>query len=202
MDVVVAGGHTLLLSALCALLAREGDIRVVGQTAEVGQVMDLARAHHPDVVLLHLERMDLAAVHTVLELRSRCAGTRVIVMTGFEDAAFLRALVRAGAQRCLSSKVTYSALVAAVQGEERDRSAASSLLVTLTPRESEIMRYVARALSNRQIGRRLEITEDTVKRHLYNVFKKLGVGSRLEAVNRLYGGRTVSAVAEASHGAA
>ncbi|MFI9809377.1 LuxR C-terminal-related transcriptional regulator [Streptomyces sp. NPDC052301] len=202
MNVVAAGGHNLLRSALCALLASEDDIAVAAQAAEIGQVTELACRHRPDVVLLHLERTDLAAVHTVLALRADCPGTRIIAMTPFEDRAFLRALQRAGAQRCLSSRITYTELAAAVRGETRDRSAVSPLLALLTPREAEIMRLVARALSNRQIGRRLEITEDTVKRHLYNVFKKLDVGSRLEAVNRLYGGRSMTARTEATHPAA
>lgn len=89
---------------------------------------------------------------------------------------------------------TYGALIGAVRGDVHEATRNPGLLNVLARREAEILGFVAQALANRQIGRRLAITENTVKRHLPKAFKKLDVGSRLQAVNRLHGGtaRTVA----------
>lgn len=195
--VVIAGGHTLLRSTLCTLLAHEDDLTVVGQPSDSDTAVELVRRSRPDVVLLDLERADPEAVRTVARLRAAGPRTRVIVMTRRTDTAFLTALARAGAHQYVLRATTYGALIGAVRGDVHDGTPAPGLLDVLTPREAEIMGFVAQALSNRQISRRLAITEDTVKRHLHNAFKKLDVGSRLQAVNRLYGGMTRAVTGEA-----
>ncbi|TGA95338.1 response regulator transcription factor [Streptomyces sp. MZ04] len=196
--VLATDDRTLLRNALCLLLAREVDLTVVGRATDAGSAVALAATHRPDVVVLDVEMMGPDVVACVARLKAACPRTRVIVLAAPGDFTSARA-VRAAGAACLPRKSTYDVLVRAIRGEAAALDAApgnpgpTRTLIErpadlLTPREAEIMACVAQAMSNRQIGRRLTITEDTVKRHLRNVFRKLNVGSRIEAVNRLYGG--------------
>ncbi|MET7570705.1 response regulator transcription factor [Streptomyces sp. NPDC005492] len=189
---IAVGGHALLRGALCTLLAHEEDLVVIGQVPDGEAALELVGRSRPDAVLLDVERTGPETVRTVMRMRDSSPSTRLIAMTRCAEPSFLRALTRAGAYRCLTKETTYSVLVGALRGEAQESASVSGPLAGLTQREAEIMGFVAQALSNRQISRKLAITEDTVKRHLHNAFKKLGARSRLEAVQRLYGGLTQS----------
>lgn len=189
---------TLLRNALSLLLEREPDLTVVGLAPDGDRAVEIARTHRPNVAVLDVEMPGFDAAALVGRLKAACPPTKVIVLSSPGDFASARA-VRAEGAACLPKTTTYDVLVRTIRGEvtsmgaspgvpgpRRSRSRRPADL--LTPREAEIMACVAQAMSNRQIGRRLAITEDTVKRHLRNAFRKLHVGSRIEAVNTLYGG--------------
>ncbi|WP_255955392.1 LuxR C-terminal-related transcriptional regulator [Streptomyces odontomachi] len=199
MRVLVADGHHLLRDALCVLLAREKDLVTVEQAPDGDTAIALTRTCRPDVVLLDLKTPGPGPVATVVEIKAAHPNVRVIALASHEDQTLRRWVIEAGAEQYLSKESSYDALVCAIRGGRSrpadtlnrtslPRSPLGDLATVLTPREAEIMVYVAQALSNRQIGRLLSIAEDTVKRHLRNVFKKLNVGSRVEAVNLLFGG--------------
>ncbi|WP_018544631.1 LuxR C-terminal-related transcriptional regulator [Streptomyces sp. LaPpAH-108] len=189
---IAVGGHALLRGALCTLLAHEEDLVAIGQVPDGEAAVELVDHRRPDVVLLDVERPGTETVRLVMRMRDSSPSTRIIAMTRCVELSFLRALARAGVYRCLSKETTYSVLISALRGEAQERASVAVPLAGLTPREAEIMGFVAQALSNRQISRKLAIAEDTVKRHLHNAFKKLNARSRLEAVQRLYGGLTQS----------
>lgn len=203
--VLVVDDCTLRRDALCVLLARETGVSVIGCVARDGVVSMHARACGPDIVLLDVGKKTAAEVRAaVTRLRSTCPAVRVVATSGPADRAHARTIRASGVDACLSG-ATYDTLVrlirstaaavapaptapTAQQGADCPPGRNVGPVELLTSREAEVMAHVARALSNRQIGNLLGITEDTVKRHLRNAFRKLNAGSRIEAVNRLYGG--------------
>ncbi|MFH8404364.1 response regulator [Streptomyces sp. NPDC018019] len=195
--VLASDDHCLLRSALCELLDMAPGITVVGQADDGPSTVALATALRPDLVLLDVEMPGSGPHATLGELLRAVPGVRVVVLTMHSDRALVDSLLAAGAAGFVHKGVDQDALVAAMRSVMtggrvtclQGAGAGSASPVEepsglLTAREREVLECVAKAMSNRQIGRRLAITEGTVKRHLRNIFGKLGATSRLDAVNK------------------
>ncbi|MEU1288835.1 response regulator transcription factor [Kitasatospora sp. NPDC005856] len=206
--VLAADDHVLLRTALCNLLTRESDITVVGEAGDGPMTVQQAIELRPDVILLDLEMPGPGPIETVRQLRTAVPDTRVVVLTMHDDGDLVHALLSEGAFGYLHKSATREVLLAAV----RSAVAGGTTLFTpqrttaprpplpadqpdaqnlLTSRELEVLTCVAEAMSNRQIGRRLGITEGTVKRHLRNIFAKLEATTRLDAVNKAQSARLI-----------
>jgi DNA-binding NarL/FixJ family response regulator len=196
--VMLADDHTLFRDGVQEMLQTVTGIEVVGAVSTGDDALVLAEQMQPDVLLLDVEMPGPGAVGVIRQLRRRCPGTRVIVLTMHDDAAVVRELLECGASAYLSKTSLRVELVAAVQSvaEQRDvvllsvsrrtlagleQSPSNGLL---TARELGVLRLTAQALSNGQIGTRLNITPATVKRHLTNIYAKLGAVSRVDAIRR------------------
>ncbi|MFF8832024.1 response regulator [Streptomyces sp. NPDC015131] len=190
--------HRLLREALCELLEMYEGLTVVAQAGDGPGGVRMAGLHRPDVVLLDLEMPGPGPLANLRGIRQAAPDARIIVLTMHDDRRLIDALLSAGATGYLHKEADREVLVAAIRSAmaggttmflpsaraarpEREPEPAD----TLTLRERELMELVAQGLSNRQIGSRLGITEGTVKRHLRNIFDKLGATSRLDAVNRM-----------------
>ncbi|QMU73264.1 response regulator transcription factor [Streptacidiphilus sp. P02-A3a] len=196
--ILAADDHGLLRAALCELLCREPDLTVVAQAADGAAAVALAAEHRPDVVLLDVEMPGPGPVATVERLRQVSPLARIIVLTMHGDLRLMESMLGAGVTGYLHKDASREVLLSSIRGavaglttvhlrREPGEQPAPGPGGGLTPREHEIMTYVADALSNRQIGNRLSIAEGTVKRHLGNIFEKLGASSRIDAVNKLFG---------------
>jgi len=158
----------------------------------------MAGLHRPDLVLLDVEMPGPGPLANLRGVRQAAPDARVIILTMHDDRRLIDSLLSAGAVGYLHKEADREVLVSAIRSAmaggttmflpRRPSGAGStggpSPADTLTLRERELMELVAQGLSNRKIGTRLGITEGTVKRHLRNVFDKLGATSRLDAVNR------------------
>ncbi|MFE0464152.1 response regulator [Kitasatospora sp. NPDC058965] len=186
--ILVADDHTLLREALCELLLTEPGFQVVAQAGSGAEAIRLAARYRPDVVLLDVEMPQNDPPVTVRRILSGDPRTRIIVLTMDDSPQLVETLREAGVQAYLHKSVGRDRLVAAVRQSpggpgpvaEPTREPAEG---PLSARELEVLHWAARALSNRQIGTRLGITEGTVKRHLRNIFGKLDAVSRIDAVN-------------------
>lgn len=197
--VLVADDHTLLREALCELLDAEPDFEVVAQAGDARATLRLAVETSPDVALLDVRMPHnedpAATVRRILQYRPQL---RIIVVSMDEHPELVRQLIDAGASGYVHKSAGWQTLAAAVR-QQRDpapvvtlslppartpRSPAMDAGPALSAREIEVLTLVAAALSNRQIGVRMGITEGTVKRHLRNLFEKLGAISRIDAVNK------------------
>lgn len=201
--ILVVDDHTVLRSALCDVLRIEPDLTVVDEAGDGEEAVEKAVANAPQVVILDIEMPGQEVFETVRQLRDRCPGTRVLILSMYQDPYIVRQLLRLGVDGYLHKSATRETLLSAIRTADtpgphvivsvsRDSLTASTSAPapapTLSVRETEVIGCVAEAMSNRQIAGRLGITEGTVKRHLRNIFDKLGAVSRIDAVNKAVSG--------------
>jgi DNA-binding NarL/FixJ family response regulator len=195
--VVVADDHRVVRVGLEQLLATFEDIEAVGFAAGGEEAVALCRELEPDVLLLDLSMPDLDGIEVTDRLRDTVPGTRVVVFTSFSDRERIVRALDAGAIGYLLKDAEPEEILAAIQAAARGESplaprAAAELLadrrtrpptVELTAREREVLRLVVDGLANKQIARRLGISEKTVKGHLTNLFQRIGVADRTQAAH-------------------
>ncbi|MDN5858512.1 MAG: response regulator transcription factor [Pseudonocardia sp.] len=198
--IVLVDDHAIMRQGLRAVLDREDDLAVVGEAGTAESAAAAVAAAHPNVVLLDL-KLTTGPQTDGLELCKRLTtehpGLGVLVLTTFVEDHLVVEAVRAGARGYVVKDVDTTELVRAVRAVSRGESAfdarsASAMIRNLngpqtdgerlTGRELEVLRLLARGLSNRGIGRELYISETTVKFHVSNVMRKLQVTRRAEAV--------------------
>jgi DNA-binding NarL/FixJ family response regulator len=193
--VLIVDDHPVVREGVRAMLAAEPGIEVTGQAGSGAEAVALARAGLADVVLMDLRMPGMDGVEATSQILAGNPAVRAVVLTTYEtDADILRA-VEAGAIGYLlkdSSRADLAGAVrAAAQGETVLAPAVAARLVSrvrqpppepLSPRETQVLALVAQGLTNAEIGRRLCISEATVKTHLLRVFSKLGVTDRTAVV--------------------
>ncbi|QTI67206.1 response regulator [Gordonia polyisoprenivorans] len=198
--VLITDDHAIVRAGLRALLTESDGIRVVGEaaTGEEAIARCTPPAPLPDVVLMDLRLgPGLSGVETTRRLLTLRPAPRVLVVTNHDTDADILAAIEAGASGYLLKDTPPTELIAAVHAAAAGDSALSPMVATrlmsrmrapadavLTAREIDVLVEVAAGHSNREIARRLLLSEMTVKSHLVHVFSKLGVRSRTAAVNR------------------
>ncbi len=185
--VVIACDRPLLRQALTkALLAHR--ITVLGEGAEGPHAVAMAERYKPDVLVVDLEMWGAWLVKEMEELRELSPDTRVVGVTRIDSHKQAQELLAAGASAYLGRSTTMEELLLAIrtamEPEKKDASmmVVSKRAVALTDRELDILSGAASGLTNRELASRLHIAEATVRRHLANIYEKLGVHSRTEAV--------------------
>lgn len=194
--VLLADDHTLFREGVAEIFAAEENLLVVGRAEDGEGAVALAEKERPDVVLLDVEMPGPGAEETTRRILRASPSSRVVVLTMHDEAPLVRSLLGSGAHAYMIKSATRQELLAAVDALDRDGDRAVLSVSretlerleghekeTLSARELEVLSLAARAMSNQQIASRLYISEGTVKRHLTNVYAKLGVASRVQAVN-------------------
>ncbi|MEU0131757.1 response regulator transcription factor [Streptomyces sp. NPDC006289] len=198
--------HTLVRDGLREILDFYDDLVVVGGAATSADGVAQAERHLPDIVLLDVQLPDGEVTETVRRIRTVSPASRIIILSMFDEPRLLRRLVTAGVRGYLLKSVNRHELVSAVRGVHSDAermvlSVSRETLArmqsgrhnqVLSDRELEVLHLVAGALSNSQVADRLVITEATVKRHLRNIFARLGAVSRIDAVNKAVGASLIT----------
>ena len=190
--VVIVDDHAVVRSGLERLLSTADDITVVGTAANGREAIAVVDEVKPDVVMMDLAMPELDGVAATQAITTAQPTTAVVVLTSFSDTPRITAALRAGAVGYQLKDAGPDELIAAVRaaaagGAPLDPRAARVLLdrrtaaVTLSARETEVLRLVTEGLANKQIGRRLGITERTVKAHLTSIFNRIGVADRTQA---------------------
>jgi DNA-binding NarL/FixJ family response regulator len=202
ITIVVADDHNLFRSGVVELLESVPEFEIVGEAATGDAAISLSAGHKPHILILDVEMPGPGSVATIHKVTEASPGTRVIVLTMHDDPDLVRTLFDAGAAGYLIKSSGRQELVAAISAACRDENSVvlavsrQTLLglgseavqardaSLLSPREIEILLLVADARSNRDIATALYISEGTVKRHLANVYSKLGATSRIDAVRK------------------
>lgn len=196
--VLIVDDHALVCEGLHGILETQEDLHVVGQASDAASAVALSAEYQPDVVLLDIEIPGGDATITVGKIRDCSPGSRVIILSMYEGPQLVNALLEAGIRGYLLKSIHWQELVTAIRAVVADDDrvvlgvSRESLRPfqhrigedTLSAREREVLALVGEALSNRQIAARLSLTEATIKRHLRNIFAKLGAVSRMDAVNK------------------
>ena len=192
--VVVVDDHPVVRAGLIALLTTRPGMQVVGEAGDGAGALAVVGRERPDVVLMDLQLGADNGVDVTRELRRRDPATRVLILTTYDTDADIVSAIEAGAVGYLLKDATPDALGAGVEAAARGEAVFAPAVAgrlarrvvapptELTEREREALALVAEGLSNRQVAKRLFLSEATVKTHLVHVFEKLGVDNRTAAV--------------------
>jgi len=204
---LVVDDHTLFRRGLTALLARDARFLVAGDAADAGEALRRAQELQPDLILLDNHLPGVNGVDALPSLRQAAPQARVLMLTVSEDEADLAAALRAGASgyllKTIEGDALSDAILRAMRGESivapemTDKLVAAFRALPATPaepgavqdgplaslsqREQEILREIARGSSNKEIARTLSIAETTVKIHVQHILRKLNLSSRVQA---------------------
>ena len=193
--VLVVDDHAVVRSGLEMLLSTAEDVEVAGTAGDGAEAVEVAARERPDVILMDLSMPNVDGIEATRRIVAADPDAHVVVLTSFSDNRRILDALDAGAIGYLlkhagPDEVLGAIRAAAAGGSPLDPKAARALLEaqrgrrpadTLSPREREVLRLVARGLANKAIARRLEISERTVKAHLTNIFSAIGVSDRTQA---------------------
>jgi DNA-binding NarL/FixJ family response regulator len=192
---LIVDDHAIVRQGLEQLFATTPDIEVIGTAADGQLAVDFAREQKPDVILMDLGMPTLDGVGATRQIVDQLPLVRVVVLTSYGDESRILDALNAGAHGYLlkhsdPDDVIEGVRVAYAGDAPLDPRAGRVLIeqrrrgrkeVELTPREREVLGLVGQGMANKQIARRLEITERTVKAHLTSVFQRIGVTDRVQA---------------------
>jgi DNA-binding NarL/FixJ family response regulator len=194
--VLLADDHTMFREGLAGILASYGGMEVIAEVPNDAEALRLAGELSPDVVIMQVQMPFERSKETLQAMRSFPDPPKMVIVTMFESPRYVRGLTGVGASAYVLKTSSSEHLVAAVRAAVLDTASENAVVgiprsmlegteegieSVLSARELEILLLAARGLSNHRIASSLHIAEGTVKRHLANVYQKMGVGSRGEA---------------------
>jgi DNA-binding NarL/FixJ family response regulator len=203
---VIVDDHPLFRAAIRQMLGGWPDLEVVGEASDGGESVELCRRLHPELVLMDLSMPNMDGFEATREIRLESPSTIVLVLTASEEPEYLLKALRAGASGYVLKHMGSKQIVGAIRrvldgdsplnqevamqllirliGEMKHKEAEPKPLlpIPLSPREMEVLKLLARGLSNQQIANDLFISMSTVKNHVHHIIEKLGASDRVQAV--------------------
>ena len=197
LKLLLADDHALMFEAIALALESEDDLEIVGCAENGSQVLPLVQQTKPDLVLLDLRMPGMDGLTCIKLIRERFPDVRTAVLSGVDNDETIEAALRAGANAFISKSVDPAALADALRRAAQEpvshaigraeRGIDSLIEATgLTEREIAVLQALAHGQSNKEIARSLWLAEQTVKFHLTNIYRKLDVRGRTEAVHWAY----------------
>jgi DNA-binding NarL/FixJ family response regulator len=201
MKVIICDDQSIVREGLAMLLKLEPDIQVIGMADDGAAAIELVDKERPDVVLMDLKMPSVNGVEATRHIKSKYPEVRVLILTTYDDDQWVFDAINAGASGYLLKDTPRDELVKAVRGTTTGKTyldpsiagkvleqisshrvyTATQITSNLTEREIEILRLIARGLSNADISERLFLSEGTVRNHVSAILSKLGVADRTQA---------------------
>ncbi len=196
---LIADDHPVVRDGLSGMFAADPGFEVVGEAADGAEAVRLTMSLAPDVVLMDLRMPNMDGVTAITELGKAGSAARILVLTTYDSDSYVLPAIEAGATGYLLKDAPRDELLRAVRAAANREAVLSPTVAArlmnrvrtpspglLSPREGEVLKWVAAGATNREVAARLLISEATVKTHLLNVYGKLGVGDRAAAVAEAY----------------
>jgi DNA-binding NarL/FixJ family response regulator len=199
--VILADDHAVVRKGIGEFLEESGDIAVVAEASSGDEALAVIREHQPDVAVLDIQMPGRTGLEVTRAVRAEQLPVAVLILTAYDDDPFVMTALRAGANGYVLKTAEPEELVAAVHAVHEGQSALDPAILgkimsqlaggpppgvvePLSAREVEVLRLAAQGFTNKAIGVQLNISDRTVQGHLANVYGKLAVGNRTEAVTR------------------
>jgi two-component system, NarL family, response regulator NreC len=199
--ILIADDHGVMRAGLRAVLEDEPDLQIVGEATNGEEALHLASQLQPDIILLDIGMPGIDGIEVTRRLRRLAPQTQALILTVYEDERLLSEAIQAGASGYVIKRALEEELLSAIRAVSRGdmyiHPAITRLLVkginpiteskksalgSLTPREQEVMGYIVRGYTNRQIAETMVISVRTVEGHRASLFSKLGIKTRVELV--------------------
>ncbi|MGH2510667.1 MAG: response regulator [Ktedonobacteraceae bacterium] len=201
--VLLADDHALVREGTRRLIEAESDLKVIAEAASGEEAVEATRRLRPDIAIMDIAMPGMGGIAATRAIKVECIETAILVLSAYDDEPYLVALLEAGAAGFLLKNVHGCELVEAIRAIARgeailqpalaervmrqlstDPAAPRPFSDLLSEREFVVLRYAARGLPNKEIAHRMNLSIRTVHSHLANIFMKMRVGSRTEAVLR------------------
>jgi two-component system nitrate/nitrite response regulator NarL len=194
----LADDHGLVLQAIHLALEPHSEIEIVGETRSGSEVLPRVAETHPDIVMLDVRMPVLDGLQVLDRLHQQFPETKVVMLSGLDEPELAAEALRRGAKAFIGkaidpaelapilTQIIDGTLEAGSFGDSEGSAEAASKDLGLTAREREILGFVAAGRSNKQIAGELWLSEQTIKYHLTNLYRKIGVSSRTEAARFAY----------------
>jgi DNA-binding NarL/FixJ family response regulator len=191
--ILVVDDHPLFLEGIATVIAHQQDMDLVGRAATGRQAVEEFRRVQPDVTLMDLRLPDMSGISAVTAIRSEFPNARVIVLTTFEGDVEIQRALAAGVRAYMLKSAPLEELVDCIRKVHSGRKHLPTQVAetlaehfsgdALSEREVEVLKRMAEGDRNRDIGKRLSISEETVKVHIRHIMDKLGAKDRTQAVS-------------------
>jgi len=201
--ILLAEDHVVVREGTRKLLESQPDFEVVGEAGDGEEAVELTKQLHPEVVIMDITMPKLSGIEATKQIKALYPSMAVLVLTGYDYDEYVFALIEAGAAGYLLKEATGDELIDAIRLVKAGEPAVHPRIMrkilehlrtpvqepaeiataeSLTEREMEVLRWAVKGMSNKEIADALSLSVRTVQAHLQNIFNKLGVGSRSEAI--------------------
>lgn len=212
IKLLIVDDHPIIREGLVVMIGPCPDINIIGTCKDGLEAIEAVQGAVPDVILMDIKMANVNGFEATREIVSSYPGVKVIILTACEDAESVRLALQAGASGYILKQVSRERLVESIRLTYRGETAIDQVILNqlvtgytrlaqdcaahnhssanceskdLTPREREVAKFLTLGLSNREISIRSHLSQDTVKSHLRNIYRKLGVKNRIQAITEL-----------------
>jgi DNA-binding NarL/FixJ family response regulator len=198
IEIILVDDHAILRDGLRTIIAQESDMRVIGEATGSSELQEMLKEMKPTIIIMDINMSEMNGIELTKWVRNQYPDIKIIVLTMYKNDEYFMAAIREGASGYLLKDSPSEEVIAALRTVSKGESVIPSIMTkkllslhqaennmednSLTMREMEVLLRLVEGLSNKEIANRLFISDKTVKIHVSNIFKKLEVKSRSQAI--------------------